>query len=221
MTIYRDNLNLGLTNTTYIMGVLLAAVLVAQFRSSKYTPGIYWLAVVLISIVGTLVTDNLVENFGVSLVASTILFAVGLAATFLVWFRSEHTLSIHSIRSPKREAYYWSAILFTFALGTAAGDLVAEHLDVGCWRSALLFAGAIAAIAAAHYFLRFDAIAAFWGAYILTRPLGASIGDYLSQDQSAGGRGLGTVGTSAIFLTAILAVVVYLMRSKRDQPAQV
>jgi uncharacterized membrane-anchored protein len=213
-----DNLNLGLTNTTYIMSVVLVAALVLQFRSRQYTPGIYWLVVVLVSIVGTLVTDNLVENFGVSLVVSTIVFAIALAITFMVWFRFEGTLSIHSIRSSRREAFYWLAILFTFALGTAAGDLIAEHLDVGYWKSALLFAGGIAVIAAAHYLLRLDAIVAFWAAYILTRPLGASIGDYLSQDKDVGGLGLGTVGTSAIFLTAIAAVVLYLVKSKADQP---
>jgi len=215
-----DNLNLGLTNTTYIMSVLLAGALVLQFRSRKYTPGIYWLVVVLISIVGTLVTDNLVENLGVSLAVSTIAFAVALALTFVVWFRCEGTLSIHSIRTPKREAFYWLAILFTFALGTAAGDLIAEHLDVGYWKTALLFGAAIGAITVAYSVFHVNSIVAFWAAYILTRPLGASIGDYLSQDKDVGGLGLGTVGTSAIFLTAILAVVIYLVKTKRDQPMQ-
>ena len=215
------NLNLGLTNTTYIMGALLAAVLVFQFRSRKYVPGIYWLAVVLISIFGTLITDNLVDNLGVSLVVSTTVFAVALAVTFAVWFASEGTLSIHSIRSTKREAFYWLAILFTFALGTAAGDLVAEHLNLGYWKSALLFAAAIALATFAHYKLGLNTILAFWLAYILPRPLGASIGDYLSQARAAGGLGLGTVGTSAIFLVTILAVVSYLARTKKDQPVLV
>ncbi len=214
-----DNLDLGLTNTTYIMSALLAAVLVVQFRAGTYVPGIYWLAVVLISIVGTLITDNLVDNLGVSLVVSTTVFAVALALTFSVWFASERTLSIHSIRTAKREAFYWLAILFTFALGTAAGDLLAEKLDVGYWKSALIFAGAIALVTAAHFALHLNAILAFWIAYILTRPLGASIGDYLSQHRADGGLGLGTVGTSAIFLATILAVVVYLSKSKKDQPA--
>ena len=125
------NLSLGLTKTTYIMAALLIAVLVFQFRAPKYVPAIYWLAVVLISVVGTLITDNMVDNFGVSLVVSTTVFAVALAATFAVWFASERTLSIHSIVTTKREAFYWLAILFTFALGTASGDLVAEKLNVG------------------------------------------------------------------------------------------
>ncbi|MEP7202031.1 MAG: hypothetical protein ABI894_05450 [Ilumatobacteraceae bacterium] len=213
-----DTLNLGLTNTTYIMSALLAAALVFQFRARKYVPPIYWLVVVLISIVGTLITDNLVDNLGVSLEASTALFAVALAITFVSCYASERTLSIHSIRSTRREAFYWLAILFTFALGTAAGDLVAEKLDVGYWKSALIFAAAIAVVAAAHYYVNLNAILAFWIAYILTRPLGASIGDYLSQPRADRGLGLGTVGTSAIFLATIVGVVAYLAKTKKDQP---
>jgi len=213
-----DNLGLGLIGTTVVMALLLAGVLVVQFRSPTYVPWIYWLAVVLLSVVGTLITDNLVENFNVTLEASTAIFAAGLAATFAIWYRNEETLSIHSINTPRREAYYWLAILFTFALGTAAGDLIAEQLDVGYWRSALLFAGTIALIAVAHLRFRAPAIPAFWAAYILTRPLGASIGDYLSQDRDVGGLALGTVATTIIFLTTIVAVVVYLDRQQRNQP---
>jgi uncharacterized membrane-anchored protein len=180
-------------------------------------PGVYWLAVVLISIVGTLITDNLTDGFGVALELTSIVFAVVLAITFAVWYASEKTLSIHSIVTRKREAFYWLAVLFTFALGTAAGDLTAEKLNVGYWKSALLFGGAIALIYAAHRFFRLGAITAFWIAYILTRPLGASIGDYLSQAKADGGLGLGTTGTSAIFLTTILAVVVFLTITKKDR----
>ena len=213
-----DNLGLGLTGTTVVMALLLAGVLVVQFRSPTYVPWIYWLAVVLLSVVGTLITDNLVENFNVTLEVSTAIFAAGLAVTFAIWYRNEKTLSIHSINTPRREAYYWLAILFTFALGTAAGDLIAEQLDVGYWRSALLFAGAIAVIAVAHLRFNAPAIPAFWAAYILTRPLGASIGDYLSQDRDVGGLGLGTVATTISFLATILVVVVYLDRQQRNQP---
>jgi len=213
----RTNLKLGLTGTTCVMAVLVAAVLFVQFRATRYVPWIYWLAVVLISIVGTLITDNLVDNFGVSLWTTTVLFGIALAVTFTVWWTSERTLSIHSIYTTKREAFYWSAILFTFALGTAAGDLVAEHLDLGYWKSALMFAVAIGVVVVAWRYLRLNAVLAFWMAYILTRPLGASIGDYLSQPSDAGGLGLGTTATSAIFLATILAVVVYLVRTKKDQ----
>jgi uncharacterized membrane-anchored protein len=211
------HLNLGLTGTTVVMGALLIVVLVFQFKANKYIPGIYWLAVVLISVVGTLVTDNLVDNFGVALETTTVIFAVALAATFAAWFASEKTLSIHTIYTRRREAFYWLAILFTFALGTAAGDLVAEKLALGYGNSVFLFAAAIAVVAIAHYWLKLNAVLAFWIAYILTRPLGASSGDYLSQARSDGGLGLGTVGTSAIFLITILGVVVYLAISRRDQ----
>ncbi len=211
-----ENLGLGLTNTTYIMAAALAVVLVFQFRSRKYVPGIYWLAVVLISVVGTLFSDNLVDNLGVELQTTTIAFSVILACVFGAWYWSERTLSVHTIVTSKREAFYWLAILFTFALGTSAGDLVAEKLELGYLPSVGIFAGAIAIIAVAHLRFRLNAILAFWLAYILTRPLGASIGDYLSQPVEETGLGLGTILTSVIFLSTILALVVYLTISKRD-----
>jgi uncharacterized membrane-anchored protein len=211
-----DTLGLGLTVTTAIMSIALAAVLVWQFRTSRYVPSVYWLAVVLISIVGTLFTDNLVDGLGIPLQVTTIGFAACLAATFLVWWRTERTLSIHSIVTTRREGFYWLAILFTFALGTAAGDLLAEGLAIGYLASALLFAGCIGVVAAAHYWLRMGAVLSFWLAYILTRPLGASLGDYLSQPKADGGLGLGTVVTSALFLLMIVGVVVYLSVSRVD-----
>ena len=216
-----DNLGLGLTGTTLVASVVLAAVLVLQFRARKYVPWIYWLAVVLLSVVGTLITDNLVDNLGVTLPVSTMLFGAALAVTFLVWYNSEKTLSIHTINTTKREAFYWLAILFTFALGTAAGDLIAEHFDLGYWKSALLFGALIGVTALAHYRWILPAVPAFWIVYILTRPLGASIGDYLSQDKDAGGLGLGTTVTTIIFLAAIVAVVAYLTATRKDQPATV
>jgi uncharacterized membrane-anchored protein len=214
-----SHVGLGLTGTTLVMSVGLAAALFFQFRSRRYIPAIYWTAVVLISVVGTLATDNLVDNFGVPLAVTTAVFAVALAATFAVWHSQERTLSIHTIFTTRREAFYWLAILFTFSLGTAAGDLVAEQLNLGYRVSALLFAGLIAAIAIAHFRFRVNAVLAFWLAYILTRPLGASIGDYLSQPRSDGGLGLGTTGTSALFVVAILGLVIFLTRTKRDAPA--
>jgi len=214
-----ENVGLGLTGTTLIMSVGLAIVLIFQFRAPRYVPAVYWLAVVFLSIVGTLVTDNLVDNYHVTLETTTALFSIALAVTFVVWYRSERTLSIHSIYTPKREAFYWLAILFTFALGTAAGDLIAERLDVGYWKSALLFAGCIALITIAWRYFKLNPILAFWMAYILTRPLGASIGDYLSQPKADGGLGLGTTMTSLIFLSAIAIVVAYLTRTKKDQIA--
>ncbi len=212
-----DRLGFGLTNTTLIMGVFLAIALVFQFRLRRYLPGIYWIAVVLISVVGTLITDNLVENFGVSLPTSTTIFAIALMATFAAWYASEKTLSIHTIVTTKREAFYWLTVLFTFALGTAAGDLVAEKLSVGYWNSALIFGAVIALVFVAHRAFRLNAILSFWIAYILTRPLGASLGDGFSQPRHAGGLALGTTGTSVIFLLAILSTVVYLTITKRDR----
>ncbi|WP_309572240.1 hypothetical protein [Deinococcus sp.] len=212
-------LNLGLTGTTLVMGALLIAVLVAQFRARQYIPGIYWVAIVLISVVGTLITDNMTDNFGISLWTSSAIFAVALAATFFAWWRREGTLSIHSIFTAHREAFYWLAVLFTFALGTATGDLVAEKLQLGYFVSVGLFAGLIALAALAHLYTKLDGILTFWIVYILTRPLGASIGDSLSQAKADGGLGLGTTVTSVIFLLAILGVVSYLAVTRRDQVA--
>jgi uncharacterized membrane-anchored protein len=214
-----ENLKLGLTGTSYVMGLLLLVALAFQFRARKYVPSLYWLAVVLISIVGTLITDNLTDNFGVALETSTIVFGIALAITFAVWFAIERTLSIHTIYTSRREGFYWLAILFTFALGTAAGDLASERLNLGYWISALIFGGMIGAVAVAHFRFKLNPVLAFWIAYILTRPLGASLGDYLSQPRGDGGLGLGTTGTSVLFLSAILAVVIYLTRTRLDQTA--
>jgi uncharacterized membrane-anchored protein len=210
----QSTVNLGLTLTTIITGVILLVVLFFQFKSRKYVPAIYWLAVVLISVVGTQITDNLSDNLGVSLWVSTAVFSICLAITFAIWYAIEKTLSIHSIRTTRREVFYWFTILFTFALGTAAGDLMAEQLNLGYLISVMIFAVAIALIAGGRYLFKLDAILAFWAAYILTRPLGASIGDYLSQAQSDGGLGLGTTITSFIFLAAIL--VIFLTLTKKD-----
>lgn len=211
------NLYWGLTNTTLVMGGLLIAALYFQMTATKYVPALYWLAVVLISVVGTLITDNLVDNLGVSLETTTIVFSVLLILTFGVWYASQKTLSIHSITTKKREMFYWLTILFTFALGTAAGDLVAEGLNWGFLLSAIIFAALIGAITLAYYRFKLNAVTAFWLAYILTRPLGASLGDYLSQDRSEGGLELGTTGTSIIFIVIILGLVIYLTKTKKDE----
>ncbi|MGG8406464.1 COG4705 family protein [Streptomyces sp. 12297] len=209
-------LGLGLTGTSLVMTALLALALVAQFRTAAYRPGVYWLVVVLVSVVGTLISDNLTDNLGVPLEVTTAVFAVALAVTFAVWFKAEGTLSIRRIDSVRREGYYWAAVLFTFALGTAAGDLVAERMSLGYWVAAVLFALVIAAVALAHYAMGLGAVLSFWTVYVLTRPLGASVGDYLSQPADEGGLGFGTVITSALFLTVILGLVVLLTLSRRD-----
>src|SRR5689334_25022389 len=143
-----DNVGLGLTKTTFITAALLLVTLVFQFRVRRYVAWIYWTGIVLISVVGTQITDNLSDNYGVSLVTTTTVFSIVLAVVFAVWFASERTLSIHTIYTTRREGFYWLAVLFTFALGTAAGDLIAERLNVGYAWSLVLFAGAIAVVAA-------------------------------------------------------------------------
>ena len=204
------NLGLGLTATSLIMSAVLIGALVLQFSQKRYVPWSYWLAVVLISIVGTLVTDNLVDNFGVPLLTTATAFTLALAATFAVWYLSERTLSIHSIFTTRREGWYWLAILFTFALGTAAGDLVAEKFGLGYLSTGILFGLIIASLTFGYFRLGLDPILGFWLAYIFTRPLGASFGDLLSQPAEYGGMGLGTIITSALFLAAISVIVAYM-----------
>src|SRR3954470_2050066 len=212
-----ETLGFGLTNTTIVAGVLLVALLVVQFRLRRYVPAAYWPVVVVISVFGTLITDNMTDRYAVPLTTSTILFAIVLAIVFGVWYAVERTLSIHSIVTTRREAFYWLAILFTFALGTAAGDLSAEKLDLGYAVSIAIFGGLIALVAVAHYGFGLNAVLAFWLAYILTRPLGASIGGEMSQNSHKyGGLGLGTTGTSYIFLGCILALVAYLSITRKD-----
>jgi uncharacterized membrane-anchored protein len=212
------NLGFGLTNTTYISGALLAVLLLVQFRARRYVPPVYWSVVVVISVFGTLITDNMSDHYHVALTTSTPIFAAILAVVFAVWWGVERTLSIHTIFTTRREGFYWLAILFTFALGTAAGDLSAEQFSLGYGVSIAIFGGLIAAVTVAHYAFRLNAVLAFWLAYILTRPLGASIGDFMSQNSHRyGGLGLGTTGTSYIFLGCILALVTFLTITKKDQ----
>ena len=211
-------LDIGLTNTSLIMGGLLIVFVTFQILSKKYIPWLYWLTVVFMSIFGTLFTDNLIDNFGISLETTTIIFSIILALIFGIWYMKERTLSIHTIFTRKREIFYWIAILFTFALGTAVWDLFAEWLSLGYLTSALIFAGVIALIAGAYYVLRVNAILCFWLAYILTRPLGASFWDYLSQPIENGWLWLGTTSTSILFLTIIAILIGYMTLQKSKIP---
>jgi uncharacterized membrane-anchored protein len=188
------------------MVIFLIAALIWQVRAPRYTPWVYWLTVVLVSVVGTQITDFLTDKLEISLYVSTAIFAVLLALTFAVWYSVERTLSIHTIVTTRRELFYWGAILFTFALGTAAGDLATEALSLGFNVGVLAF-GALIALIAAAYYLGANEVLTFWLAYILTRPLGASLGDLLSQSREYGGVGLGTTYTSLAFLTVIVAFV--------------
>jgi uncharacterized membrane-anchored protein len=208
-------LGLGLNTTALISTVALAAVLGYQLRLSRYVPGVYWLTVVVFSVTGTLYTDILTDDLRVPLAVSTSAFAVVLAVVFGVWFAREHTLSIHSIVSLPRELFYWLAVLVTFALGTAAGDWTLQITTWGPGVSVLLPAGVIAAILVG-WRMGANPVLSFWLAYILTRPLGANLGDWIASPRSGQGLGLGTAATSAIFLVAILATVTYLTVSRAD-----
>jgi uncharacterized membrane-anchored protein len=213
-----NTLGFGLNGTTIFTVIALAIALYFQFRSKTYTPALYWIVVVLISIAGTLFTDNLTDNLNISLLTSSLVWAILLGLTFAAWYVSEKTLSIHSIYTNKREAFYWLTILFTFALGTGVGDLIAERFDLGYGISFFIFAGVIMAFALLWKFNLINQVLAFWAVYVVTRPLGAAIGDQMAQnDPKYGGWGLGTTVTSLIFLTAILILVIYLSLSKRDQ----
>ncbi|WP_068305621.1 hypothetical protein [Pararhodobacter sp. CCB-MM2] len=201
------NLGLGLGATTVLMSAILVATMLWQFRQQAYVPMVYWLNVVLISVVGTLITDNMTDALGIPLLYSTLGFSALLAGTFALWFAVERTLSIHEVYTFRREAFYWLAILFTFALGTAAGDLISEAFSVGFAGTGVLFGLIIASLALGYFALGLDGIWAFWLCYIFTRPLGASFGDFLAQPAEFGGLGLGTVVTSLVFLAIIAGTV--------------
>jgi len=209
-------LGFGLNSTAVVFSVVLAVVLGWQFRLRQYVPGVYWLAVVLISVVGTLLTDILTDDIGVPLWATTLVFTVTLAVVFGIWYARERTLSIHSIVTTPREAFYWLAVLVTFALGTAAGDWTLELTGWSPGAAVLLPAGLLLAIFVA-WRLGAGPVLSFWLAYILTRPLGANLGDFLGSAKGDGGLGLGTLGTSVLFLATILALVVFLTITRRDR----
>ncbi|GAA0411759.1 hypothetical protein GCM10009530_75350 [Microbispora corallina] len=200
------NAGLGPAVTDGLVFAVLAGALALQASTRRYTPWIYWLSVVLVSISGTQITDFLTDTLGVSLYVSTALFAVLLAVVFTVWYRQEMTLSITAINTPRREAFYWGAILTTFALGTAAGDLATEALSLGFQNGALIFGGAFL-VTLVLWRIEAWQVGAFWAAYILTRPLGAAVGDLLTQDHSLGGFGLGATRTSVLFFAVIVVLV--------------
>ena len=217
------HVGLGANLTMAWMAGLLVAALILQLRGRRYIPWIYWLTVVLVSIVGTQITDFMSDKLEISLYVSTAVFACALAATFAIWYSVERTLSIRTIITSRRELFYWAAIFFTFALGTAAGDLATEALGLGFQLGVLAFAVLIAFIAV-FYSLGVNPVLTFWLAYILTRPLGASLGDLLSQSRDYGGVGLGTIHTSLAFLTVIVALVAWVTfegdRTESADPAE-
>lgn len=209
------SLGVGLEKTALIFTLVLGAVLFWQMRLRRYVPFAYWSTVVVLSVTGTLYTDILTDDLKVPLAVSTVAFAAALAAVFGVWFHRERTLSIHSILTLPRESFYWLAILVTFALGTAAGDWT---LQLTGWAPgvAVLLPTALIAAVVLGWRRGANPVLAFWLAYILTRPLGANLGDWLALPTADGGLGIGTAGTSVLFLAAILGTVAYLTVTHRD-----
>ena len=208
-----ENLGIGLPKTSLIMLALLAGALTYQMLLKRYIASAYWLVIVFISVVGTLITDNLTDGLGIPLLNSSIGFLVALVVIFVGWQRKERTISIHSITTFPREIFYWLAVLFTFAFGTATGDLFAESFELGYLNSGLIFLGMIGIIALLYHFGTIKENIAFWLAYILTRPLGASFGDLLSQAKSEGGLGFGATTTTIAF---IIAIAIAVSMSKAD-----
>ena len=205
----------GLVAVVLVTGLALAGALVLQFTVRRYVPWIYWLAVALVGIFGTLAADGVHVEFGVPYLVSSIFFGVALAAVFAAWYAFEKTLSIHTIVTRRREFFYWTVVMTTFALGTAVGDMTAFTLHLGFFSSGLLFAAAIAIPALAYRLLGLNAVSAFWFAYILTRPLGASFADWVAASYR-GGLGVG-FGVVSLTLASVIAVLVaYLTVTKKD-----
>lgn len=197
-----------------------AAAIALQFATRRYLTWVYWLAVAMVGVFGTMAADVLHVGLGVPYVASTGFYLAALAVVFVVWYATEQTLSIHSIRTPRREAFYWAAVLATFALGTAAGDLTAMTMHLGYLTSGILFAVVIAVPAAAYRWLNLNPILAFWAAYIVTRPLGASFADWAAVPHNRGGLNLGYGPVSLVMTGAIVLVVSYLsVTARRTDPA--
>lgn len=198
----------------------LVALLVLQLRATRYSPWVYWSAIVMVSVFGTMAADVVHVVAGVPYTVSTVAFSLVLAAVLTAWYVSERTLSIHSIRTPRREWFYWVTVLATFALGTAVGDLTAGTLRLGYFSSGVLFAALIAVPALAGRFLRLNAVAAFWSAYVLTRPLGASFADWMGVPAQRAGLGWGTGPVSLVLAVLIAALVAYLAAGhRRSAPA--
>lgn len=194
----------------------LLASLALQFFVRKYVPWIYWFVVVMIAIFGTMAADVVHTALGVPYLVSTSLFALVLALLFAVWYVSEKTLSIHSIFTTRRELFYWAVVIVTFALGTAAGDMTAATMHLGYFASCVLFAVLMALPVLAYWYFGLNEILAFWSAYILTRPLGASLADWAGKDHNSGGLGLGRGKVSLILTLLIIIAVAYLTVTHKD-----
>jgi uncharacterized membrane-anchored protein len=199
-----------------VTGIVLAVSLVVQLAARRYVPWIYWLAVVMVSVFGTMAADGVHVGLGIPYVVSSTVFALALAAIFATWFASEKTLSIHSIWNRRRETFYWAVVLTTFALGTAVGDMTAFTLRLGFLTSGLIFAAVIALPALGYWKFGLNEVLAFWVAYVLTRPLGASFADWLAGSRILGGIGLGYGLISMTLALLIVGFVAYLTLTRKD-----
>jgi uncharacterized membrane-anchored protein len=188
-----------------------------QFRVRTYVPWAYWLAVAMVAVFGTMAADVLHVEFGVPYIVSSILFAITLTVVFAAWYRSEKTLSIHSISTRRREVFYWAAVLATFAMGTALGDLAAYTANLGFLTAGVFFAVVFAIPGLAYRFANLNGIFAFWFAYILTRPLGASFADWMGKSHRAHGLGWGDGPVTFVLTIFIVAFVAYLSVSGADR----
>lgn len=197
--------------------VVFVIAMVLQLRATRYVPWIYWLAVAMVAVFGTMAADVLHIEFGVPYIGSSIFFAVLLVAVFWSWLRVEGTLSIHSITTVRRELFYWAAVLATFAMGTALGDLAAYRAHLGFLTAGIVFAVLFALPGLARYAFRINAILAFWAAYVMTRPLGASFADWTGKDRKAGGIGWGDGPVGFVLAALIVAGVAYLTVTRSDQ----
>ncbi len=210
------DMNMGLMGTTILMGIVTIAAILWNFKLKKYFAPAYWFLIVMMSIEGTLITDILVDDFSVSLITLDIVFTIMMAAGFYLWYKSERTLSIHKITNDKREVFYWLIVLITFALGTGVGDTVSEHLSFGYMNSLMIFGGIFVVAGGLFYAKILDGVTAFWIAFIVTRPIGASLGDLFIQAPADGGMGISAGTVNIVFFVTIIAVVIYLSVSKID-----
>jgi uncharacterized membrane-anchored protein len=199
-------------------GLALIAALVLQFRARRYVPWTYWLTVAMVAVTGTMAADVLHKQFGVPYAVSTTFFAVVLAAVFVAWQRTEQSLSIHTITTPRREAFYWATVMATFALGTAAGDLVATTFKLGYFSATLVFVGLILIPAVGYWRFHMNEVLAFWFAYVVTRPIGASLADWTSKPTQTSGLGWGDGPVALVLTVALVLLVGYLTVSGRDTP---
>lgn len=214
------NLKFGLTITAILMGVITILVAIWNFKQKKYFPPSYWSLVVMMSIEGTLITDLLVEKLSVSLLTLDVVFTIAMGLVFFFWNKKENTLSIHEINNDNREKFYWIIVLTTFALGTGVGDTVSEYLSVGYFYSLIIFGSIFILAGVLNYFKIISAVLAFWIAFIVTRPIGASLGDLFIQAPKDGGLGISVATINIIFFSVIIAAVLYITISRHKKTTE-